>query len=44
MATSTALPVATVRAVLAELELSGLVGVGGEGWYRVGFEQPPGIR
>ncbi|WP_416382085.1 DNA-processing protein DprA [Nocardia cyriacigeorgica] len=44
LATSTALPVATVRAVLAELELSGLVGVGGEGWYRVGFEQPPGIR
>ncbi len=43
LATRTSLPVATVRAVLAELELAGLVGLGGEGWYRVGFE-PPGIR
>ncbi len=43
LATRTSLPVATVRAVLAELELAGLVGVGGEGWYRVGVE-PPGIR
>lgn len=41
LATRTALPVATVRAVLAELELSGLVGLGAEGWFRVRFDPAP---
>ncbi|NEW39225.1 DNA-protecting protein DprA [Nocardia cyriacigeorgica] len=41
LAARTSLPIPTVRAVLAELELAGLVGLGGEGWFRVGFDPPP---
>lgn len=38
LASRTALPVPTVRAVLAELELAGLVGLGSSGWFRVRFD------